>query len=312
MLGAVSIERMRDEFLKLLQTGKPDRGLISMAATGLLIVILPEIAALENVQQSAPHREPVLAHTVSVLHWLVIIEQIIAGDRPADYPHLIELEKMLTPYMTGLREHLGRDVDGALDGRLLLRLGALFHDAGKATTQNIETDGRIRFFDHDQVGAAMAGRRLRRLRLSNEAVKHVMRIVSGHMRPLYLANEPQVSRRAVYRFYRATHSAGLDIGLLALADHLATYGGVGDDSKAIESWQRLLWVVERLFDPYFQRFEENIRPVPLVNGLELIEALELEPGPEIGRLLSLIEESQAAGEISTREEALSLAARNQG
>jgi predicted DNA-binding transcriptional regulator YafY len=49
------------------------------------------------------------------------------------------------------------------------------------------------------------------------------------MRPLFLAAEQRPpSRRTVYRYFRALHSAGLDVGLLALADHLATYNGVGN------------------------------------------------------------------------------------
>jgi hypothetical protein len=47
----------------------------------------------------------------------------------------------------------------------------------------------------------------------------------------------------------------------------------------------------------------------LVNGKELMEALDLEPGPLIGRLLDIIEEVQAAGEIHSPDEAIQLAKR---
>jgi tRNA nucleotidyltransferase/poly(A) polymerase len=153
------------------------------------------------------------------------------------------------------------------------------------------------------VGAELAGRRLRRLRLSNEAVKHVKKIVAGHMRPLLLATSERVTRRAVYRFFRATGAAGIDIGLLSLADHLATHDGPGPD----DAWHALVEMVARLYEHYFEAYEETIAPPPLLKGGELIEALHLEPGPEVGRLLRLLEEAQAAGEIKTKEEALLLA-----
>ena len=143
------------------------------------------------------------------------------------------------------------------------------------------------------------------LRLSKEAVQHVQTVVATHMRPLLLSREDTVSRRAIFRFFRAAGSAGLDVGLLSLADHLATYGGAGDEG----SWEHMLDVVAGLYRHYFESYEETIAPRPLVDGNELMTVLGIEPGPEVGRLLDLLEEAQAAGEIATAEEALALARR---
>jgi hypothetical protein len=125
------------------------------------------------------------------------------------------------------------------------------------------------------------------------------------MRPLLLCQSETVTRRAVYRFFRATGTAGLDVALLSLADLLATHGG----SEPRQPLSRMLAVVGGLFTHYFEGYEETIAPPPLLSGGELIEALDLAPGPEIGRLLQRIEEAQAAGEIAGREEALALARR---
>jgi hypothetical protein len=65
--------------------------------------------------------------------------------------------------------------------------------------------------------------------------------------------------------------------------------------------------VAALFNYYFEQYEQTVKPPALVNGRDLMTFLDLPPGPEIGRLLSLIEESQAAGEIGTREDALQFA-----
>ena len=119
-----------------------------------------------------------------------------------------------------------------MNGRLLLRLGALFHDVGKAATQTIDPEGRIRFLGHEKAGADLTGRILRRLSLSNEAIAIVKKIVAGHMRPLHLANSGgHLSRRAVYRYFRATAASGINIALLSLADHLATYNGTGPEKQ---------------------------------------------------------------------------------
>lgn len=307
LLHSISIERVRDELLKLLETAVPHQAVQQMADLGLLPVILPEIAALEDVAQSPPHHEPVMAHTLSVLRWLVKIEAILDGNEPDDAA-LKLVSATLADFRTPLLEHLARRVDGGVNGRTLLRLGALFHDVGKKETQTVEGDGRIRFLGHDKTGAKLAARRLRQLTMSNQAVGHVEKIVSGHMRPLLLANPSAgsgqagktPSRRAIFRFFRDAQDAGLDICLLALADHLATFDGPGESGQ----WEHLLQVVATLLQHYFEHYNETIAPPALVTGRDLMLAFKLAPGPEIGRLLRLIQEAQAAGEITTREEAL--------
>lgn len=301
-LGAVSAERVRDEVLKLLQTDRPDEGVGQMAALGVLDVVLPEVAALRGVEQSAPHHEPVLAHTVSVLQWLVQVEAVVVNGEEGAAP-LTEAREALAAYAPEVGEHLARKVVGDVDGRTLLRLGGLFHDVGKARTREVDADGRIRFFGHDKEGAGLAAHRLRRLHLSNEVVRTVQSMVAAHMRPLFLNQTEKVTRRAVYRFFRDAGEAGVDVGLLTVADHLATHDGVGEE----EEWKGLLAVVGRLYRHYFEAYEETVAPPPLLDGNELMDALDLRPGPEVGRLLRLIEEAQAAGEVSTKEEAVALA-----
>jgi putative nucleotidyltransferase with HDIG domain len=297
LLSRVSVERIRDELLKLL-SASPTAGLQRLADTGLLAVTLPEVAALADVAQSAPHYEPVLAHTISVLKWLTIImNDLPLKNEDASLPRL---QEALAPYAEALNAHLARPVDGGLNGRILLILGALFHDVGKASTQTVEEDGRIRFLGHAQAGAKLAAGRLRHLCLSKKAIDHVSRIVAGHMRPLLLASPPgRVSRRAVFRFFRDTKDAGLDIGLLALADHLATYNGMGETAV----WERLIHLVANLYQHYFHH-QETIAPKLLVNGKTLITRFGLQPGPQIGYLLRQLEEAQAAGEITQVDEAL--------
>jgi poly(A) polymerase len=313
LLQTASIERVRDELLKALAGAAPERAVREMQRLLLLPVVLPEIAALAGVAQSAPHHEEVLPHTIRVLSWLARLEAAILQGEEPDSPVVARAQVKLAPYTDSLRHHFARHVPGDLDGRIVWRLGALFHDVGKAETQTME-NGRIRFLGHDKVGAKIAARRLRALRFSNEAADHARRIVDGHMRPLFLSQNEQVSRRAVYRFFKSTSTAGLDIGLIALADHLATYDAPEADVARTggTNYEKLLSVVTELYRHYFERYEETVRPRPLLDGQELIRALHLTPGPEVGRLLRLLEEAQAAGHIHTREEALAFARRSRG
>jgi poly(A) polymerase len=308
LLAQTSAERVRDELLKLLQTAAPHAAMQDLHALGLLAVVLPEIAALAGVAQSPPHHEPVLDHTLSVLRRLAQVETAVLSADPLA-PPLTAVRAALAPFAADLRAHLARPVAGGVDGRLLLRLGALFHDVGKPATQTVE-DGRIRFIGHDKVGAGLAAGRLRALAMSKEAAGHVRLIVAHHMRPLFLV-EAQLhgsppSRRAVYRFFRAAQAAGPDVALLALADHLATHAGAGPAA----AWRALVDLAANLLQAYFVFPTEAVKPAPLLKGRDLMAALDLPPGPEVGRLLRLIEEAQAAGELRSRDEALAFARRS--
>jgi hypothetical protein len=120
-----------------------------------------------------------------------------------------------------------------------------------------------------------------------------------------LARADRVTRRAVYRYFRATGCGGVDVVLLSLADHLATHGPNLQEHR----WARRLAVADTLLTHCFEHYEETVDPPPLVTGNDLMSTLDLEPGPKIGRLLETVREAQAAGEIKTREEALRLASR---
>lgn len=301
-LAHASTERVRDELLKLLETAVPDRVLQQMSNVGLLPVVLPAIAALTHVAQSPPHTEPVLAHTLSVLRWLVQVETTVLTEEETAFPFLQTAQAALKPYRDSLHVHLTRLVDGLVNGRALLRLAALFHDVGKAETQTSDAVGHFHFYGHEKVGAEITITVLRQLTLSNKASKYVADIVLGHMRPLLLrqAQGTMPTRRAAYRFFRDIQAAGLDVGLLALADHLATYNGVGN----VAQWETLVQLVAALYHVYLEQYTETVAPIPLLNGHDLMQALQLQPGPEVGRLLRLLEEAQAAGELTTRAAAL--------
>ena len=310
MLGQVSKERVRDEFIRLMRLESPDLAIAELQSLALLAPVLPDVAALDGIIQTEPHHEHVLAHTTRVLKWLFALEKVIQGKSFDGEPGLTLAGEVLAPYAHELQGYLNREIVGGLDGYLLLRLGALFHDVGKAGTMTIDpAGGRIRFIGHENVGAKLAQQALRNLRLSNETVTHVGKIVFGHMRPLSLAGNPSLSRRAIHRYFRATGQAGLDIALLALADQMAILDVPGANMQTDGALENLLNVLDQLYAHYWERYDEVVKPVPLLNGRELIDSLQIPAGPEVGRLLRLIEEAQAAGEVTTLQEALSLASR---
>lgn len=295
-----SVERIRDELNRILSSGTPHPGIEMLHTLDLLEIVLPDVAHLDGLAQSPPHFEDAFRHTLRVLRYLAALIPLVGGE-PADTGWETDIARLIAPFRADLQTHLARETDGGINGSLLLMWGGLLHDIGKRPTQTVEPDGRIRFFGHDNAGADLAGKLLSGYSFSNESIRRIRAIVAGHMRPLFLAKENHLpSRRSVYRYFRNLHEAGLDVALLSLADHLATYDGPGDRT----TWEPLLAVIGELFEVYLHQYEVTVAPPRLLDGKAIMSILDQPPGHEIGRLLRLLEEAQAAGEITSQEEAV--------
>jgi len=207
-------------------------------------------------------------------------------------------------YRERLAEHLAEPMTVDRPAKALLMLAALYHDVGKPATQQADETGRLRFFDHDEVGAKMASRRANKLHLSNGEIDRLKLIIRHHLRPLLLVQpEEPPTRRAIYRFFRDCGPVGVDVSILSLADALGTY----EASMPQDLWARHLDVVRALLEAWWEKPAESVKPPVLLDGHDLMETLGLQPGKEIGRLLEVVREAQATGQIQTRAEALALA-----
>jgi poly(A) polymerase len=158
----------------------------------------------------------------------------------------------------------------------------------------------VRFIGHDKKGATKAAEAMRRLRFATDATRRVESIVRHHLRPLQLAWQGSVSKRAIYRFFRDAGDAGVDTALLALADQRATTGPDAGE----EQYAPLLETVGTLLDAYFNQPGRVVMPPPLLTGRDLMRQFGLSEGPEIGRLLAALREAQAVGEVTDRDEAV--------
>jgi tRNA nucleotidyltransferase/poly(A) polymerase len=298
-LKNVSAERIRDELFRVLVLPSAGRALRQSLDLGLLLEILPELAPLEGMAQPEPHHFDGLEHSLRVADQLARW----VGHTDASEGFWRQLE----PYADRIRDHLAQTFALDRSRRQLLVLAGLLHDVGKPAVMQGSDSGVIRFHGHESVGAEKVVRRGEALHLSRSEVGSLGRVVANHMRPGQLAKEPSLTGRAVYRFFRATGEDGIDICLLAMAD--AT--GLSDPPPDAARWERRLRVVKRLLEAYFDRRDEEVTPKPLVTGTELMQALGLDQGPLIGRLLEAIRQEQAEGRIRSREQALTFATRHQ-
>ncbi|KAF0106795.1 MAG: poly(A) polymerase [Anaerolineaceae bacterium] len=310
-LADISPERLRDELFRILEGPAPAACVRAIDMLGALAPILPELAALKGLEQPAPHVHDGWAHTLAALGHLDGILSALAPaydpERAADLLNGL-LVTRIGRYRQQIADHLAAAPTPNRSARGLLFFSALYHDAAKPHTKKVSEAGQLRFWDHDQQGAEMAEARARLLAFSNEETQRVGTVVRSHMRVLFHTNRlvkdgKPPSRRAVYRFFRDTGVSGVDVCLLALADMRATY----EQTLPQEAWAAALDVVRTMLENWYEKPAETVAPPPLVDGNDLMRALDLKPGKKIGELLEAIREAQAMGEVSTREDALSLA-----
>lgn len=306
-LNRISPERLRDEIFRIFAAPRPGASILALDILGALDKLFPELAHSKGIEQSEPHVFDVWRHSLDALNKIEVVLQVLS---PAYNPDLANnlLMGMAVLRLGRFRQKIGEHLAVSLSGdRLLdalLLFAALYHDAGKPQTRTVEENGRVRFFNHDEMGEMIIAKRARALRLSNVEIEHLRKIVRHHLRPMLLANTGQVpSRRAVYRFFRDTGASGVDVCLLSLGDVLATYG----PTLPAATWARHLDVVGSLLEAYWEHPEESVAPKPIINGSEIIEETGIPPGPLIGRVLSEIREAQAEGKISSYEDALAFA-----
>ncbi len=306
-LPNVSAERQRDELYRILEGEQPATALRALELLGVLPYLLPELVPLKGVQQSAPHLYDVWEHTLQTVQRLEFLLDVVGArqhDPDAAASLAIGLAVLrLGRYRQQIHAHVNEQILPGRGWRPSLFLAALYHDAGKPETAQEDESGRIRFFGHERVSAKLAGQRAHSLRLSRDEISRIKTVVRHHMRPHFLAQSGKPpTRRAVYRFFRDTRQAGVDICLLALADVMATYGS----ALPQDTWTGYLDVIRTLLEAWWERPQESVSPPTLLKGNDLISEFGLQPGPQIGELLELVREAQAAGQIETREQALKL------
>jgi len=285
---SVAAERTRDELFKIFACPDSLAWILQMDETGLLTTVFPEIQGLKGLKQGNFHHLDAWNHTLEAYR---ILEE---GCRKG----LVQL----APWDRELKEWL----DKPEDVLPLLKAAVLFHDIGKPGTYKVDAEGEPHFYGHAARGADIVANAMRRLRTSRHEEERTRRWVRYHMGPVQMMRAMEtdhLTERAKIRFLRRLGDDVPGMLLVSLADFLAT-GGPSATGDRQETFFRLL---DSLLELYFRRDAASIGGKNLVTGKDLMDALGIPPGPEVGRLLRLLEEARVEGEVKNRNEALRLA-----
>ncbi|MDH4210631.1 MAG: HD domain-containing protein [candidate division WOR-3 bacterium] len=174
----------------------------------------------------------------------------------------------------------------------LCKLAGLFHDVAKPDTFLIK-EGEIHFYGHDSIGAKMIEKIAhRRLRFSRHDTDVLKKLVKEHMRLHLLATNPDLTDRAIRRFFRHLGVDWFGAMIIAWADGYATGGRTGHLERAF------LRMVE-----LYRADSAKPKVERLVNGYDLI-ALGMKPGPSFKLILQELLDMQLEGSIEEKAEAL--------
>lgn len=287
-LFRVARERVGQEWLKLMAGPRAPQALMAMERAQVLTRLIPALAAGRGMVQNPYHHLDVLGHNLAAcLH----LTRLARGLPALPEPPAREAAAYLQP------PHR----------RALLMTAALLHDLGKPATSRAEADPAWRSFHrHDVVGGRLAEGAVRGLGLAKADAAWVAWLVAGHMRPFHLMGaelRQGLGLRPVRRLLAATGGDLAGLFLLALADTLAGRGPLRPpeaEDRLIALWRRVILLRE-------SELAAALAAPPLVNGHQLMAALGLEPGPQVGRLLTFVRAAQLDRRIRTAAEALDLA-----
>lgn len=174
----ITPERIKDELSKIMRSPKPSIGWDLLLRSGLLAIIMPELATLKGVEVVNGR-----AHKDNFYHTLGVLDNVAA----------------------------------ASDNEWL-RWAALFHDIGKPVTKRYDRALGWTFHNHNIVGAKMIPRIFKRLRMSlGSEMRYVKKLVDLHMRPISLV-EDEVTDSAVRRLMNYAEEDLDDLMILARAD----------------------------------------------------------------------------------------------
>lgn len=189
-------------------------------------------------------------------------------------------------------EHTLRVIEGVRPDRVL-RLSALLHDVGKPACRTTDEDGIDHFHHHPAVGKEMAVGIMKRLKLDNDTIAKVSRLVCYHdYKP-----EPNAHsmRRAINKI---GEDAFPDIFELILAD-------INGQSKfeyeaKLEYRQKIMDIYREIMDSHQCLSIKSLA----ITGRDLIE-MGIEPGPALGRMLDdVLEKVLETPELNTRQQLL--------
>ncbi len=323
----VSGERIEVELNKIIMSPHPSKGFVDLQRSGLLNIILPELAALDIVEQKNGR-----AHKNNFYHTLEVLENVVKTQQTQKTQQTLQTlprplpvregsdyldggsarENVYTPLPVGdksakeVGDKSAEEVSTPLPHRegpgvglegLYLRWAALLHDIGKTRSKRWEPAIGWTFHNHNYIGAKMVPDIFRRLKLPMGAeMRYVQKLVDLHMRPQAIADN-EVTDSAVRRLL---NDAGDDIDdLMTLCEADITSKNEVRKKMFLENFRM---VREKLTDLKEKDYKRLLQPV--IDGNEIMALFNLKPSREVGTLKQTLKDAVLDNKVENEREPL--------
>ncbi len=294
----VSAERIGVEMNKIMMAPHPSIGFDYLQRSGLLQIILPELAALDIVEKKNGR-----AHKNNFYHTLEVLENVIRSFefRVESVEFASAHHEPVVQRSDSSAEESPKQVGGSKlntqDSTLWLRWAALLHDVGKTKTKRWDPAVGWTFHNHNFVGSKMVPQIFRRMALPQDAkMKYVQKLVDLHMRPIAIADD-EVTDSAVRRLL---NDAGEDIDdLMTLCEADITSKNEVRKKIFLENFRM---VREKLADLKQKDYVRLLQPV--IDGNEIMEMFHLPPCREVGVLKQALKDAVLDNRVPNEREPL--------
>ncbi|MCD7878705.1 MAG: HD domain-containing protein, partial [Candidatus Gastranaerophilales bacterium] len=273
-------ERITTELLKLFEGEYCAQALIKLDETGLLEEIFPIYKDVKKIPPNSHHHLDLLHHLIETVNQI----EIIYKNSEPEIKKYLEIKKY-----------------GNVKQSAFLKLAGFLHDIGKPYCWTIEEEThRHRFIQHDSIGAKLVVPILKELKFSKKQTEYIKNLIKYHIYPSSLVSAPDVSEKAFLKFYRKTDGYVIDVIILAMADRLSARG----EQVTNEMVENNISNLTKLLNNYVEQ-KNQIKPVEkLLDGHQIMELLNIEQGPKLGKIIYELKEAQIAGDVNTKQEAI--------
>ena len=305
----ISAERIRDELFNILGLTDPTPAIQILAHLEKLHMLFPKrdksVVAVDWTYQDRDSIDIALRglrHIVSILN-LFTPE---ADSESAAQSTLGLLKWKLGRFRFTLDQHLHEESSYNRNRREMLLLTTFLHPLfvvsafDDSSGRPLETSAT----DHRQAYEQMGNR----LRLSRDEIDWAIHWENGLeflMQPLESSTSTDLLS---HRYYRTSRDAGVGAALSMLAYELAR----NVEPPVADHWASRLEITRAFFEAWFEKHDVLVEPQPLIDGHEVMEVLEIPPGPEIGRIIEQVREGQVVGDLVSRKQALEFIAQQFG
>jgi poly(A) polymerase len=177
--------------------------------------------------------------------------------------------------LTVVEQAIDYEKDYNLEPDFVLRFAALLHDIGKPATRRLEPGGAVSFYHHDVVGAKLASKRMKALRFDNDTTKAVSKLVELHLR-FFGYSDQAWTDAAIRRYVRDSGEQLVRLHILTRSDVTTRNKRKADQlSHAYDDLEKRIAIV--------MEQEELNAMRPDLTGEQIMEILNLKPGPKVGQ-----------------------------